>query len=183
MKIEKDVVVFADTDFLSSFLRIGLERLLIEVLSDNELRVPYTVAKEINDYHDSDLINRFNNLVNDGYFVLEPEIPVDSEEFNFIMHFVSLEDPKYPIFGEGESEALALAYFNDGYIASNNLKHIAIPCHDFHINYFSSIDILKKAYKSKIKTLDELDIIWGKMKTVQKLPQYDSFSEYLSKGD
>lgn len=57
MKVTKGVLVFTDTDFLSSFLRSGLKDILINELKFNELHVPFFVEKELKDGRDSILIN------------------------------------------------------------------------------------------------------------------------------
>lgn len=142
MRIEKGILVFADTDFLSSFLRVGLKDFLVTVLRDNDLKVPYSVACEINDSHMPNLINEFQYLINNSFIEVLPQIPADSDEFDFMIWCSALGDKNYPEFGEGELEAITYAKFKEGYVASNNLKHIRIPCEDLHIKYFTTTDIL-----------------------------------------
>lgn len=104
--------------------------------------------------------------------------PVDTDEFNLMLDFDSIKDKNYPSFGEGESEALAYAYYNHCYIASNNLQHVSKPCKDYKIPLITTLDILDQLYDSCNKTLDEMDVIWNKISQVQKLPNYNSYSEY-----
>jgi hypothetical protein len=84
-------------------------------------------------------------------------------------------------YGEGESACMAVARFDNKYIASSNLKDIKTYCETNSITYYTTMDLLVKAVDSEILTEAEADYFIYNVKTSgSKLP-CNSIAEYKTK--
>lgn len=85
-------------------------------------------------------------------------------------------------FGEGESACMAVARFENKYIASSNLKDIKSYCVEHEIVYYTTMDILLEGLNQKKLSEEECDQfifdVWSKG---SKLP-CDSMREYLHRN-
>ena len=82
-------------------------------------------------------------------------------------------------FGDGESACMAVARFQNQYIASSNLKDIKDYCTQYGITYYTTMDILVEALNKKIFTETECnDFITNVKSKGSKLPCH-SIQEYL----
>ncbi|MBN8703351.1 MAG: hypothetical protein J0M08_09815 [Bacteroidetes bacterium] len=82
-------------------------------------------------------------------------------------------------FGEGESACMAVARFQNHYIASSNLIDIKAYCKQYNIIYYTTMDILVIAMNKKIMTEKECDEFIKDVKAKgSKLP-CDTMKEYL----
>lgn len=81
-------------------------------------------------------------------------------------------------FGEGESACMAVARFEEKYIASSNLKDIKSYCHQHGITYYTTMDLLVEALRKGILTEAECDQFISAVKAKgSKLP-CDRMREY-----
>lgn len=60
-------------------------------------------------------------------------------------------------FGEGESACMAVARFENKYIASSNLKDIKSYCVEHEIVYYTTMDILLEGLNQKKLSEEECD--------------------------
>lgn len=82
-------------------------------------------------------------------------------------------------FGEGESACMAVARFENKYIASSNLKDIKSYCVEHEIVYYTTMDILLEGLNQKKISEEECDqFIFDVKSKGSKLP-CDSMREYL----
>ncbi len=83
------------------------------------------------------------------------------------------------MFGEGESACMAVARFQNDFIASSNLKDIKAYCTQYGITYYTTMDILVEALNKKILTEKECDDFITDVKAKgSKLP-CNTIQEYL----
>jgi predicted nucleic acid-binding protein len=83
------------------------------------------------------------------------------------------------MFGEGESACMAVARFQNEFIASSNLKDINAYCIQYGITYYTTMDILAEALNKKIFTEKECDEFITNVKAKgSKLP-CNTIQEYL----
>ncbi len=82
-------------------------------------------------------------------------------------------------FGEGESACLAVAKFENKYVASSNIRDIKKYCEDNGITYLTTMDILLQAYRDgKLSEADCDYFIYNVLKSGSKLP-CDSIAKYI----
>jgi hypothetical protein len=85
-------------------------------------------------------------------------------------------------FGEGESACMAVARFENKYIASSNLKDIKSYCVEHEIVYYTTMDILLEGLNQRILSEEECDqFIFDVKSKGSKLP-CDSMREYLRRN-
>jgi hypothetical protein len=85
-------------------------------------------------------------------------------------------------FGEGESACMAVARFENKYIASSNLKDIKSYCVEHEIVYYTTMDILLEGLNQRILSEEECDqFIFDVKSKGSKLP-CDSMLEYLRRN-
>lgn len=84
-------------------------------------------------------------------------------------------------FGEGESACMAVARYDDKYIASSNLRDIKNYCETNSITYYTTMDILLRAVDSEILSEADADyFIYNVKMSGSKLP-CNSIKEYQDK--
>jgi hypothetical protein len=118
---------------------------------------------------------------------------VETTVCNFLNHFKIpvIPLPKDPVilkeyahllkaFSEGESACMALARYQQKYIASSNLKDIRIYCEEHRIQYYTTMDLLVKAVELKIMTETDADLFIRDVKNAGgKLP-CDTLQHYIT---
>ncbi len=82
-------------------------------------------------------------------------------------------------FGVGESACMAVARFQNQYIASSNLKDIKQYCLSHGITYLTTMDILVEALNKKILTEKECDDFIKDVKEKGSRLPCDTIREYL----
>ncbi len=179
--IEDPHLVFADTDFISSFLRVNEFDFLIECFGEF-FRVPREVRAElkmmkINPRFKS-FWERFREFENENpEKIIEIEVGSEKERlFNFIKN----GDFSGQIMGTGESAALTHAMVENGSIASNNLRDVKKFCERQNILVICSEHILVYGCLQGIVEKEATEKIWEDMKKVQTLPRED-FSKILKR--
>ncbi len=83
-------------------------------------------------------------------------------------------------FGIGESACMAVARYQNQFIASSNLRDIARYCQQHQITYFTTMDILEQALNDGILTHDQCDqFITDVLAVGSKLP-FKTMTLYLA---
>ena len=170
--------LFFDTDCLSAFLWVD-EQAILPQLYPGRIVIPEPVYQELSRPQVSHLKRRIDILVKNKQVRI---IPIEYSQHSYLMYLQMISSPEKgkKIIGKGEASALALAFENDGIVASNNLKDIIQYIDDYNLLYMTTGDILIEAYAKGIITEDEGNKIWSDMlNRRRKLGAY-SFSEYLS---
>ena len=108
------------------------------------------------------------------------EISVGTDIFD-LYYQLTLEPAKgHQIIGKGEAASLALAYFNDGIIASNNLRDVILYVNEFNLNHITTGNILIEAYNKKCITENEGNAIWAAMLSKRRKLGAVTFTDYLN---
>ncbi len=81
-------------------------------------------------------------------------------------------------FGEGESACMAVARFENEFIASSNLKDIKAYCNQHGIVYYTTMDLLVEAMNKKIMTEAECDQFINDVKTKGSRLPCNTMKEY-----
>lgn len=82
-------------------------------------------------------------------------------------------------FGEGESACMAVARFQNEYIASSNLKDIKAYCTEHGIVYYTTMNLLVEAISKKIMTEAECDQFINDVKIKGSRLPCNTMKEYL----
>lgn len=82
-------------------------------------------------------------------------------------------------FGEGESACMAVARFQNEFIASSNLKDIKAYCTQHAITYYTTMDILVEAINKGILTEKECDDFITDVKAKGSRLPCDTMKEYM----
>lgn len=139
--------LFFDTDCLSAFLWVKSENLLVK-LYPGKIIIPKQVYDELSSPGISHLKARVDELLAKSQISIA-EISVGTDIFDLYYQLTVKPANGHQIIGKGEAASLALAYFNDGIIASNNLRDIILYVNEFNLNHITTGDILIEAYNKK----------------------------------
>lgn len=168
--------VFYDSDCLVCFLVVGCCDILQQLFS--KVIVPLNVKDEIMNPSTPKIIKEnFNKLLKTGFIEIK-ELISNTEEHDFYNKIKSKR-----VIGDGEAAVIALTCKNGGIIASNNLSDVVDYVKEYNLNLITTAFILAKSYEEHIKTEEELDKIWIKMRQKgrkRSLPKVNSFREYYS---
>ena len=170
--------VFSDTDCLECFLFVGAGYILEALFS--KITIPEQVYNELTDKGTPQIIKtNFNNFKKG--FVEIKDIEFASQEY---VTYKSIEKGFWSktnsVCGPGESAALALAYLNNGIIASNNLQDVEEYIESLDIELITSSMILTEAFERNIVSENTANLLWKEMiKNGIKLPRY-SFTKYYN---
>jgi len=160
--------VFFDTDCISSFMWVG-EKNIIEELFDARIVIPEQVYEELSNPTVKHLKDQTDEIIKAGKATIEC-IEIESSEY--IVYKRMTEYPAKPIIGKGEAAAIALAYVNNGILASNNLKDVSQYVKKYELEHITTLDILIMAEKSGILSGLECESIWREMKRKRiRLPE------------
>ena len=168
--------VFYDTDCLECFLFVDAGYILEELFS--KIIIPEQVHKEITDDNTDSVVKVNFEKLKDG-FVETREIQFASNEY---ITYKSIErgfwSQNGKVCGKGESAAIALAYLNNGIVASNNLSDVEEYIESLDIELITSSMILSKAVEKGIVSENDANGLWkGMIKEGIDLPK-NSFTEY-----
>lgn len=133
-----------DADVLIHFIKAGELMLLHTILPEYKYVVVDNVYEEL--FHKPTQL-QIDNMIQFGFFYSE-SFP---DDFEILKEYAQL---KKEGLGDGESACLAIARFRKDVLASSNLKDIKKYCEKHHIRYFTTMELLCKALKSKIFTLE-----------------------------
>lgn len=163
--MEKSMII-CDNDFLSAFLWIKKEDLLLK-LFEGSLYVPDAVKNKYEILKKSKIgyfvYEKFNTLLNDKKLELLT-ITVGSEEEKLMFNIRSAFQEKYgKVIGDGELEMITLAISHNASFtvntASNNLKDIAAFIAEKQISNITTMDVLCLLYEKGLKNFEELEEI------------------------
>lgn len=168
--------VFYDTDCLECFLFVDAGYILEELFS--KIIIPEQVHKEITDDNTDSVVKVNFEKLKDG-FVETREIQFASNEY---ITYKSIERGFWSqtgkVCGKGESAAIALAYLNNGIVASNNLSDVEEYIESLDIELITSSMILSKAVEKSVVSEDTANVLWkGMVDEGIYLPR-DSFTDY-----
>ncbi len=82
-------------------------------------------------------------------------------------------------FGEGESACMAVARFENEFIASSNLKDIKVYCTQYGIKYYTTMDLLIEAMNKKIMIEEECNQFIADVKAKGSRLPCNTIKEYL----
>lgn len=133
---------------MSAFLWVEKENLLIN-LFPGKIIIPKPVYDELSYPTVRHLKLRADALLSDGSAKIET-IQIGTEVFNLYYQLTVLPKSGQMVIGKGEAASIALAKFNNGIVASNNLKDILSYIREFHLKQITTGDILMDAMKKAI---------------------------------
>lgn len=82
-------------------------------------------------------------------------------------------------FGEGESACMAVARYQNQFIASSNLRDISAYCTMHSIRYLTTMDILLEAFNKAIFSKDECDIFIRDVKSKGSILPCNTLDEFI----
>ena len=168
--------LFFDTDCLSSFLWID-EQALLPKLFSQRIIIPSDVYAEIDKPCISHLKGRVDFLLKAGEVQLA-DILIGSREYEL---FFQMTEVDQPLIGREEASALALAKFQGGIVASNNLRDVRRYVQGLNLELMTTGDILALAYEQKIITKVQGNQMWREMLSHKRKLGANSFSEFLKR--
>lgn len=169
--------VFSGTDVLSSFLLDDFSNILEELFPS--IIVPSVVRDELMKPGTPWKIRaKFIFLCKKG-FIDVVDFEDESDELEFFeeitrSHFLAYKSP----IDMGEAAVISMAYFNNGVVASNNLSDVEAYVFKYDLRWVTSSFILSKAYELGLRTIEELDKIYVKMKQRRRKLPADDFTQY-----
>lgn len=171
-----DSLIF-DNDCLSAFLWVKNENLLIK-LYPGQVVIPKQVYNELSHPGVSHLKARVDSLLADKQ-VSVVDIFVGTEAYDLYYKLTVEPDTGHLIIGKGEASCIALAKYNDGIVASNNLKDITSYIKEFGLKYMTTGDILTEAYNYGYITEAEGNKLWSAMLSKNRKSGKQTFTDYL----
>lgn len=168
--------VFYDTDCLECFLFVDAGHILEKLFT--KIVIPEQVYAELMDNNTPPIVKTNFKKLKDG-FVETREIPFMSQEYttyNLIKKGFWSQTGK--CCGDGESAAMALAYLNNGIVASNNLSDVEEYIESLDIELITSSMILSKAVEKDIVSENTANGLWKGMVDEGIVLPRDSFTDY-----
>lgn len=170
-------VIFFDTDCISSFLWTSTEWLLIHCFG-SDMIIPRQVYNEISTV--PHLQQKIDVMEIDGNLTIE-DLLVGSEENNLYLELTDYtRSGTLPLIGKGEAAAIVLSKKNNGILASNNFRDVKYYVKLYGLNHISTPDIMHKAVKDGLITIDEANSIWIQMIAKRRKLPFSTFTDYLS---
>ena len=141
--------------------------------------IPMHVYIELSSPGVEHLRRRVDLLLSSGDAV-QISIESDTKAYTIYRKLTSEPDAGHKIIGKGEAAAIALAKCNDGILASNNLKDIAVYVREYGLKHLTTGEILREALsRGLIEEADGNDI-WSKMLQKRRKLGFPSFSDFLA---
>ncbi len=168
--------VFYDTDCLECFLFVDAGSILEKLFS--KIVIPEQVYNELMDDNTPTIVKTNFKKLKEG-FVETREISFTSQEYTtYKLIEGGFWSQTGKVCGKGESAAMALAYLNNGIVASNNLSDVEEYIESLDIELITSSMILSKAFEKDIITENTANGLWkGMLKEGIDLPK-NSFRQY-----
>ena len=174
LDISTKKVIF-DTDCLSSFLWVNEENIILD-LFDGLIVIPDDVYEELSKV--KSLKEKIDKLIKNNK-VTTKSILFNTPEYTLFLEMTRKPKITKLIIGNGEASAISLCVYNDGILASNNLKDIDVYVNKYNLDLLTTPDILHMAYNKKMISEDKANHIWLEMiKKKRWLPNV-SFTKYL----
>ena len=85
------------------------------------------------------------------------------------------------VIGKGEAACIALAYIQNGILASNNLRDISRYVQKFTIDYITTATIMKDAYCQNLITEDQGNSLWDRMILKRRMLPTHTFTKFLNR--
>lgn len=168
---------FFDTDCISTFLHIGRQDILVS-LYNTRIHVPSFVYKELM-HAPHIIISNFEEMKAFGNIIID-EITYGTEEAKLYTYLTKSAANNKRI-GDGEAATIALAKYNNGVLASNNMKDISYYIDKYDLKHITTADILEKAVNDRIISIEDADSIWKEiMKNGDYMPD-NSLSMYINR--
>ena len=152
--------VFFDTDCISSFLWVN-ERNVIETLFSARIVIPEEVYEELSNPGVPHLKKQTDDMIEAGHATVEP-IEEGTSAFFIFNKLTNLQNK--PIIGKGEGAAIAQAYTGSGILASNNLRDVKKYVEEYHLEHYTTLDILIMSEEREVLCESECESIWREMK-------------------
>jgi predicted nucleic acid-binding protein len=169
--------MFFDTDCLSSFLWVGREDIILSKYN-KRIVIPQFVYDEFCRPCVAFLRIKVDNMLA-AKLIMKMDIPYGSDAAKLFRFLTKSPEAGSAIIGKGEASAIALAKFNLGIVASNNLRDVKKYTDKYDIPLITTADILVEAFTEQTIREQEANQIWFDMlKRQRKLPA-NSFSVYL----
>lgn len=139
--------ILLDADVVRHFLKASKFLFILPKIFPRQLVILDKVKQEL--CRSASLMQSVNN------FLMQTKIPIIDfpQKREIILEYATL----LKTFGSGESACMAVARFQKQYIASSNLKDIAIYCSKHSITYYTTMDLLNEAYKKGLMTEADCD--------------------------
>jgi hypothetical protein len=163
---------FFDTDCLSTFLLTDTENFLFRICPN--AFVPKTVYVELSRI--SKLKTKTDFLLRKQQIVLK-DIILRTSEFDMYCDMISDNEMNIPIIGKGEAAVITFAYYNNGVVASNNLRDILFYVNKYHLDFITTADILTEFYDRQFIGWLDMERLWKRIAQHSLMPN-GSFSEY-----
>lgn len=146
MLTNKEPKILLDSDVVRHFLS-GKQLSLLSSIFPNRLIMLDKVRDELC------RSRRLKKEISD--FIVNYKIPILSfpKRFDIIKEYSILRRS----YGEGESACMAVARYDNKYIASSNLKDIRSYCNQHHITYYTTMDLLLHAVDNQLLSEAEAD--------------------------
>lgn len=151
---------FFDTDYLSSFLRIGRMDLVLDKYG--RILISTQVKSELCAEGYSPKIRQgFIDLYNEGHVEIY-EIVENTEEWDIYLNlrYESTEDYEKNI---GEMSVIALAKAKNGILASNNLNDVCVYVEEYNLEHVTTATTLVECFKNNEITFKEANSYWKKL--------------------
>ena len=178
---ERECIVFADADTMSSFLWLGMFNLFI--LLFQKLKVEIVIPQQV--FEEMSYSRRTREKL---------AIPARKEAEKGMLSIQDIEvlTPEYESYvdftssglGSGESAALSLAIHSNksASIASNNLRDVHQIAKMHHLKIWTTPTIIRACVENGILQNDEAETLWEKMiLDGTKLP-FHTYKEYVARG-
>ncbi|MBN1637240.1 MAG: hypothetical protein JW920_12030 [Deltaproteobacteria bacterium] len=169
--------IFFDNDCLSAFLWVGKENLLVK-LYPGQVVIPKQVYDELSAPGVAHLKAKVDVLLSHKQASIV-KIDVGTELYDLYYQLTVNPDSGHVIIGKGEAASIVLAKFNNGVIASNNLRDISSYIKEFCLKHVTTGDILTEAFNRYYITESEGNKVWSAMLSKRRKLGATTFSDYL----
>lgn len=170
--------IFFDTDCLSSFLGAEREDILTR-LYVGRIFVPEAVYDELSNPVVRHLAKRIECLEWEDRLEIKRIYP-GTPEYKLYSSLAIPPTENRILIGKGEASAIALAKFNNGIVASNNLRDVKAFIDEYSLGHLTTGMILAEAFGKNLISEDEGNRIWAEMMRRRLRLPWSSFSEYLT---
>lgn len=174
-----DSPLYFDTDCLSAFLWVKNEGILSQLY-------PGRVVLSRQSYDELGAVPHLQARIDKQIFskkIILMDIVSGTPEHELYAQLTRKPLWGHVIIGAGEAAALVLAKYNDGIVASNNLRDVAAYIKEWRLELKTTGDIMLDAFNRGMINEQEGNDIWYRMIKRKRKLGADSFSVFLrSKG-
>lgn len=150
------------------------------IYPDYDICVPKQVYDEINRPIKALQIiqNNLATLISNGDATVADDFEIDSPDGELYLKLITIGDGFYSI-DSGEAAAIVLTKFNNGILASNNLRDVSFYVKQYNLEHITTVHILLKAYKDGIIDEAQGNAIWQRMIAAKRRLPYQTFSDSI----